>query len=73
MLLTKSWPKEGEQTDTSGLDPRTVEFLLTWKPITGYLKFFGNPEILYIFYFGTLLSTRGKPFFPGTWNMRDGY
>ena len=46
ILLTKSWPKEGEKTDTSGLDPRTVEFLLTWKPMTGYLKFFGKPRNL---------------------------
>ena len=42
MLLTKSWPKEEQQTHTSSLDPHTVQFLLTWKPMTGYLKFFGK-------------------------------
>ena len=42
MLLTKNWPKEGQQTHTSSLDPQTVKFLLTWKPMTKYLKFFGK-------------------------------
>ena len=42
MLLTNSWPKEEQQTHTSSLDPQTVQFLLTWKPMTGYLKFFGK-------------------------------
>ena len=42
MFLTKSWPKEGQKTHTSSLDPQTVQFLLTWKPMTGYLKFFGK-------------------------------
>ncbi|PFX19442.1 E3 ubiquitin-protein ligase RNF213 [Stylophora pistillata] len=43
MLLTSSWPKERqEERDTSSLDPRTVQFLLTWKPISGYLRFFGE-------------------------------
>ena len=41
ILLTKSWPKENGGTVTVGLDRRTVEFLLTWNPMTGYLKFFG--------------------------------
>ena len=40
-MLTKSWPKENGGTDRVGLDKRTVEFLLTWNPMTGYLKFFG--------------------------------
>ncbi|XP_022806308.1 E3 ubiquitin-protein ligase rnf213-alpha-like [Stylophora pistillata] len=42
MFLTKSWPKEGKQTHTSFLDRQTVQFLLTWKPMSGFLKFFGN-------------------------------
>ena len=41
ILLTKSWPKENSGGDSVGLDKRTVEFLLTWNPMTGYLKFFG--------------------------------
>ena len=41
ILLTKSWPKENIGRDSVGLDKRTVEFLLTWNPMTGYLKFFG--------------------------------
>ena len=42
ILLTKSWPRENGGTDRVCLDRRTVEFLLTWKPMTGYFKFFGN-------------------------------
>ncbi|KAJ7339375.1 hypothetical protein OS493_005769 [Desmophyllum pertusum] len=42
VLLTKFWPKEGEEIYSSGLDPGTVEFLLTWNSMAGYLKFFGN-------------------------------
>ena len=57
MLLTKSWPKEREQTDRSALDPRTVEFILSWKPMTGYLKFFGNPDSLCKYF----LLIRDKP------------
>ncbi|RMX46188.1 hypothetical protein pdam_00007847 [Pocillopora damicornis] len=45
-FLTKSWPKVGEQLDSRDLDPLRVEFLLTWKPMTGYLKFTSSPEIL---------------------------
>ena len=41
ILLTKSWPKENSGTDSFGLDKRIVEFLLTWNPMAGYLKFFG--------------------------------
>ena len=41
ILLTKSWPKESRETDRVGLDKRTVEFLLTWNPMTGYFIFFG--------------------------------
>lgn len=40
----KETQKEAQkETDTSSLDPRAVQFLLTWKPMSGYLKFFGNP------------------------------
>ncbi|XP_022796391.1 E3 ubiquitin-protein ligase rnf213-alpha-like isoform X1 [Stylophora pistillata] len=46
MFLTNSWPKDGERSDTCGLDPLRVEFLLTWKPMIGYLKFTNNPKIL---------------------------
>ncbi|XP_022800357.1 E3 ubiquitin-protein ligase rnf213-alpha-like [Stylophora pistillata] len=46
MFLTKSWPKDGEHSDACGLDPRTVEFVLTWNPMIGYLKFFNNPKVL---------------------------
>ena len=42
MLLTKSWPKVDGGTDSRiGLDKGTVEFLLSWNPMAGYLKFFG--------------------------------
>lgn len=41
ILLNKSWPKEDGGTDRIGLDRRSVEFLLSWNPMTGYLKFFG--------------------------------
>ena len=53
MFLTKSWPRDGEQTDACGLDPRTVEFVLTWNPMMGYLKFSNNPKVLgESFFFG---------------------
>ena len=42
MLLTKSWPKISQNQSRSGLDPCTVDFLLTWNPMAGYFKFFGN-------------------------------
>lgn len=42
MLLTKSWPKTPQFQNTSGLDPCTVEFLLTWNPMAGYFRFFGK-------------------------------
>ena len=42
MLLTKSWPNKCQDQNTSGLDPCTVEFLLTWNPMVGYFRFFGN-------------------------------
>ena len=41
ILLNKSWPKEDSVTDRIGLDRRSVKFLLSWNPMTGYLKFFG--------------------------------
>lgn len=41
ILLTKSWPKETGGTNRDSLDKRTVEFLLTWNPMAGYLKYFG--------------------------------
>ena len=42
MLLTKSWPKVDGGTDNRiGLHKGTVEFLLSWNPMAGYLKFFG--------------------------------
>ncbi|XP_068735057.1 LOW QUALITY PROTEIN: E3 ubiquitin-protein ligase rnf213-alpha-like [Montipora capricornis] len=42
MLLTKSWPKRTGEANISSLDSVTVEFLLSWNPMTGYLKFFGD-------------------------------
>ena len=47
ILLTKSWPKEHSGTNRDGLNKRTVEFLLTWNPMAGYLKFFGIYNKLY--------------------------
>lgn len=41
ILLSKSWPKEDGGTDRIYLDRRSVEFLLSWNPMTGYLEFFG--------------------------------
>ncbi|KAL9988403.1 hypothetical protein ACROYT_G002841 [Oculina patagonica] len=41
MLLTKSWRKTNQPHNSSGLDPGTVEFLLTWNPMAGYFHFFG--------------------------------
>ncbi|XP_015758606.1 PREDICTED: uncharacterized protein LOC107337885 [Acropora digitifera] len=41
-LLTKSWPKSTRKDITSGLDPVTVEFLLSWNPMPGYFRFFGD-------------------------------
>lgn len=57
MLLTRSWAKAAEnrkqkenrqketqkETNTSSLDPQTVQFLLTWKPMSTCLKLIGNP------------------------------
>ena len=41
MLLAKSWPKSTQGANTSGLDPVTVEFLLSWNSMAGYFRFFG--------------------------------
>ena len=42
VLLTKSWLKTSQFQNRSGLDPCTVEFLLTWNPMAGYFHFFGK-------------------------------
>ncbi|PFX17552.1 E3 ubiquitin-protein ligase RNF213, partial [Stylophora pistillata] len=42
VLLTKSWPKTDRSHNRSGLDLSTVELLLTWNPMTGYFRFFGD-------------------------------
>ena len=39
----KETQKEAQKETDTSLDPRAVQFLLTWKPMSGYLKFFGNP------------------------------
>ena len=59
-FLTKSWPKGGKQLDSRDLDPLRVEFLLTWKPMTGYLKFTSSPEILGKSGFRKMLLIRAK-------------
>ena len=41
IMLTKSWPKNTREDIPSGLDPVTVEFLLSWNPMPGYFRFFG--------------------------------
>ena len=41
MLLAKSWPKSPQGANTPGLDPVTVEFLLSWNSMAGYFRFFG--------------------------------
>lgn len=41
MLLEKSWPKSTQGANTSGLDPVTVNFLLSWKSMAAYFRFFG--------------------------------
>ena len=41
ILLTKSWPKSTQEDVVSRLDHVTVEFLLSWNPMAGYLRFFG--------------------------------
>ena len=41
MLLAKSWPKSTQGANTSGLDPVTVNFLLSWNSMAAYFRFFG--------------------------------
>ncbi|XP_068731195.1 E3 ubiquitin-protein ligase rnf213-alpha-like [Montipora capricornis] len=55
MLLTKSWPKRTGKANISSLDPVTVEFLLSWNPMTGYLKFFGDESGR-----GNILTSEGQ-------------
>ncbi|XP_022803330.1 E3 ubiquitin-protein ligase rnf213-alpha-like isoform X2 [Stylophora pistillata] len=42
MLLAKSWPNSRRSQIKSGLELSTVKFLLTWNPMAGYFRFFGD-------------------------------
>ncbi|XP_068759451.1 E3 ubiquitin-protein ligase rnf213-alpha-like isoform X4 [Montipora capricornis] len=42
ILLAKSWPENPREDILPGLDPVTVEFLLSWNPMAGYFRFFGD-------------------------------
>ncbi|KAK2553290.1 E3 ubiquitin-protein ligase rnf213-alpha [Acropora cervicornis] len=55
MLLAKSWPKSTQGANTSGLDPVTVNFLLSWKSMAAYFRFFGDESER-----GTILTPDGQ-------------